>query len=98
MFLHLAVEIDVQGSRLWGEFVPSPQSLHQCAFVCLIWCVPKFHQYHIRRETPIEAADEAIIDGAWVQEWMGERVNVAEQSLAQLAYKAGNKNKRRAAI
>ena len=66
MFLHLAVEIDVQGSRLWGEFVPSPQSLHHCAFVCLIWCVPKFHQYHIRRETPIEAADEAIIDGAWV--------------------------------
>ena len=27
---------------------------------------PKFHQYLICREIPIEAADVAIIEGAWV--------------------------------
>ena len=50
----------------WGEF---------CALLPIITSVclrvahlarPKFHQHLIRRETPIEAADEAIIDGAWV--------------------------------
>ena len=69
MFLHLAVEIDVQGSRLWGEFVPSPQSLHQCAFVWPHLTFSKFHKHRKRRETPIEAADKAIIDGAWADGW-----------------------------
>ena len=50
----------------WGEF---------CALLPIITSVclrvahlarPKFHQYLIRRETLIESADEAIIDGAWV--------------------------------
>ena len=69
MFLHLAVEIDVQGSRLWGEFVPSPQSLHQCAFVWPIWRVPNFTSTVYVEKIPIEAADKAIIDGAWADGW-----------------------------
>ena len=50
----------------WGEL---------CAFLPIITSMylrvahlarPKCHQHLIRREIPIEAADEAIIDGAWV--------------------------------
>ena len=46
-----------------------------CAFLLTITSVylrvahlarPKFHQHLICREIPIEAADVAIIDGAWV--------------------------------
>ena len=55
----------------WGEL---------CAFLPIITSMylrvahlarPKFHQHLIRREIPIEAADEAIIDGAWVYGWCG---------------------------
>ena len=74
MFLHLAVEVDVQGSRLWGEFVPSPQSLHQCAFVWPIWRVPNFTSTVYVEKIPIEATDEAIIDGAWVYGWCGRPI------------------------
>ena len=50
----------------WGElcaFLPTITSMYlRVAHLAR----PKFHQHLIRRETPIEAADEAIIDGAWV--------------------------------
>ena len=53
-------------SRLWGAlcaFLPAIASAHLCETHLMR---PKFHQHLICREIPIEAADVAIIGGAWV--------------------------------
>ena len=66
LFLHLAVKIDVKYSRHWGAlctFLPAITSAHLRETPLMR---PKFHQHLICREIPIEAADVAIIDGAWV--------------------------------
>ena len=61
--------------QTFGEsFVPSSQSLHQHAFVWPIWRVPNFTSTVYVEKTPIEAADKAIIDGAWADGWCGRPI------------------------
>ena len=53
-------------SRLWGALYAFLLAITSMHFRETPLMRPKFHQHLICREIPIEAADEAIIDGAWV--------------------------------